>query len=246
MKFEDYSRTFLHFHTAEIPPLLRRHISSGRQGLLDLGAGDGNLLVSLKMSGLLDSFGKVVAVELSEERCERLRRYTNFPVIRADATNLAEFAPSSFDFVLCTQVIEHVDEKKLLNEISRVLKPGGTAYIASIIKKKHGWWYYRTADGRWAIDPTHLREYASVGEYESVIKNGGFEIVETVTAPLRLSVIEFLLRRIVVPVFKPGDMHGFFIHHPAADWLRKNFNIHPPGYHVVETVAKKQTRPGLN
>ena len=238
MKFEDYSKTFLHFHTTEIPPVLGRHIG-GKLGLVDLGAGDGNLLVSLRIAGLLDSFDKVVAVDLSEQRCERLRQYTDFTVICGDATKVKELPDASFDFLLCTQVIEHVDEQALLSEIARLLVPGGVAYIASVIKKKYGWWYYRTADGKWALDPTHLREYASVEQYESVIKSGGFTVIETVTTPLKLSVIEFVLRRLIVPVFKLKDIHSLFIKYPAADWIRRHFNIGPPGYHIVETIAKK-------
>jgi len=239
MKFEDYSRTFLHFHTTEIPPILRRHLSIDQSALLDLGAGDGNLLVSLQAAGLLDSFDKLVAVDISEQRCDRLREYTEFSVICADATNVSELESSSFDLVLCTQVIEHVDEQSLLREISRLLKPGGIAYIASIIRKKYGWWYYRTADGRWALDPTHLREYESADQYEGVIRSGGFEILETVTTSFKLSIIEFVLRRVIIPVFQPRNIHSIFIKHPFADWIRQNFNIHPPGYHVVETIAKR-------
>jgi 2-polyprenyl-3-methyl-5-hydroxy-6-metoxy-1,4-benzoquinol methylase len=237
MKFEDYSRTFLHFHTAEIPPVLRRHLSSGQHSLVDMGAGDGSLLVSLKAAGLLDGFDKVVAVDISEERCKRLRQYTDFSVICGDATSVPALASSSFDLVLCTQVIEHVDEQALLKEITRLLKPGGIAYIASLIKAKYGWWYYRTADGHWAIDPTHLREYASREQYEAVMRRGEFAILETAVTPLRLSIIEFLLRRIIVPLFKPDNIHSFFMKHPVADWVRKNVNIRPPGYSIVETIV---------
>ena len=238
MEFEDYSKTFLHFHTMEIPPVLARHIA-GKTGLLDLGAGDGNLLVSLRAKGLLDGFEKVVAVDLSEQRCERLRQYTDFTVICGNATSIPELLDGSFDFVLCTQVIEHVDEQALLREIFRLLRPGGVAYIASVIKHPYGWWYYKNAEGKWSLDPTHLREYASVEQYEGVIKSGGFSIVETVAAPLKLSIIEFLLRRVVAPLVTLKDIHSFFVKYPAADWVRRNFNIRPPGYDIVETIAKK-------
>ena len=239
MQFANYSKTFLHFHTTDIPAVLRDHLT-GSIALLDLGAGDGNLLVSLKAAGMLDSFAKVVAVDISEHRCARLRQYTDFEVICADATNVEQLASGSFDFILCTQVIEHVDEAALLSEIDRLLTPNGIAYIASVIKHKNGWWYYRTAEGKWAIDPTHLREYESVEHYESVIRRGGFSIIKTITSRLELSVIEFLLRRVIVPLFRPKNIHGFFIAYPLADWVRRQFTIRPPGYDIVETIAQKQ------
>ncbi len=243
MKFEDYSHTFLHFHTMEIPDILKKHMLAtkglGELGVCDLGAGDGNLLISLHQAGLLSNYKKVVAVELSDERCARLREYTDFTVICGDATRVNELPDQSFDLILCSQVIEHVDEQALLSEISRLLKPGGVAYIASVIREKNGWWYYRTADGKWALDPTHLREYESVTQYEGVLKSGGFHIIETVKTRLDLSIIEFVLRRIIVPLFNPKHIHSFFRNYPLADWVRRKFNIHPPGYFIVETVAKK-------
>lgn len=42
------------------------------------------------------------------------------------------FDDNSFDSVLCTEVLEHaIDEKKLMSEIIRVLKPGGYAFVTA-------------------------------------------------------------------------------------------------------------------
>ena len=144
------------------------------------------------------------------------------------------------DYVTNTQVIEHVpDEHKLLGEIRRMLRPGGTLYIASVVKKWYGWFYYRTAEGKWALDPTHLREYESLEQFEALIRSGGFQIIESKITPLQLSLMEFLVRRLVFPVFKPTDINGLFSRHRFLDFLRRNLNIHPPGYYIVEVVATK-------
>ena len=51
------------------------------------------------------------------------------PDFNFDGINIP-FKDNTFDFVLCTEVIEHaVDPEKLINDISRVLKPSGYAYI---------------------------------------------------------------------------------------------------------------------
>jgi 2-polyprenyl-3-methyl-5-hydroxy-6-metoxy-1,4-benzoquinol methylase len=239
MDFEQYSRTFLHFHTEEIPELIKENIREKEVDLVDLGAGDGALLVALKMGGYLRKAKKVVAVDLSKERCERLRNYTDFQVVCSDVTAIPELENYSFDFIVCTQVIEHVDQEKLLQEIKRILRPEGTLYIASLVKKSYGWWYYKTAAGKWAMDPTHLREYASKEEFENVLKVAGFTIEKTILSPLKLSVLEFIIRRVIVPIFKPKNINSFFVKHSVMDFFRRKINVHPLGYFIIETIAKK-------
>ncbi|WP_026914371.1 class I SAM-dependent methyltransferase [Christiangramia portivictoriae] len=49
--------------------------------------------------------------------------------VKADICHLP-FANSSFDFILCNHVLEHIpDDAKAMNELYRVLKPGGTAIL---------------------------------------------------------------------------------------------------------------------
>jgi SAM-dependent methyltransferase len=48
--------------------------------------------------------------------------------IQADIEQL-QFEDQSFDVVLCSHVLEHVDDSKALHELFRVLKPGGTALL---------------------------------------------------------------------------------------------------------------------
>lgn len=49
--------------------------------------------------------------------------------VRADATDLP-FQDASFDWIISNHVLEHIEkEEQCLLEISRVLKPGGTAFL---------------------------------------------------------------------------------------------------------------------
>jgi len=237
MNFNDYSETFLHFHTDDVPELIKKYLSKDMESLVDLGAGDGALLIGMKTMGLIDNFKTICAVDLSEKRCERLSQIDGLDVFCGDVTSVPELDDDKYDFVVCTQVIEHVDQYKLLDEIKRILKPDGKLYIASLIKKRYGFWYYKTKEGKWGMDPTHLREYASKEEFEGVLTTGGFSVIETNTYSLKLSVLEFLTRRVVVPIFKPKNPNSFFVKNKFFDFLRRNINIHPPGYLIIETVA---------
>ena len=240
MKFENYSKSFLHFYTESIPDLVLKHIPKAEFALADLGAGDGALLAGLQLGGYLEKASNVVAVDISKERCDRLSRISDFEVLCSDVTNMPTLKSKAYDFIVCTQVIEHVDEDSLLNEIKRLLADDGKLYIASLIRKKHGWWYYRTKNGKWGLDPTHLREYASQKEFESVLKKAGFNVVDVSVTSLGLSVMEFLIRRVIVPVFKAKDINDFFLRHRFMNFLRKKMTIHPPGYYIIEAVVLKR------
>jgi SAM-dependent methyltransferase len=60
-----------------------------------------------------------------------------FNVIRGDIYSLS-FDDNSFDLVVCSDVLEHVDDVNALSEISRVLQPGGT-FLFSVPANQHLW-----------------------------------------------------------------------------------------------------------
>lgn len=253
MKFEDYSRNFLFFHDEAIPKLLEKYLPSQEYSLADLGAGDGVLLAALQHSGHLEKAKSIVAVDLSEDRCDRLRQCTDVTVICSDVTDIPKLESTQFDFVISTQVIEHVDESRFLHEIERLLKDNGKVYIASLVSEygsdknymlkygwRYGWRFYKNSDGRCLVDPTHLREYESREHFVSVIEKAGFQVVESQLSPLKLSILEFLMRRVIVPIFKPKDPNRFFLKSEVLDYLRKNIKLQPPGYYLVEAIAVKK------
>jgi ubiquinone/menaquinone biosynthesis C-methylase UbiE len=63
---------------------------------------------------------RVVAVDISRRGSESTDAF-----VRGSAVAIP-FADSSFDFVLCSEVLEHVpDPRRAIGEIARVLRPGG-------------------------------------------------------------------------------------------------------------------------
>lgn len=240
MEFENYSKSFLHFYSNEVPALLKKYWDKNAfNNIADLGAGDGALLFGLKSNEMIGEDSVITAVDISPDRCERLKSIPWISAHCSDVTNLHFVDTGSVDCVICTQVIEHVSEHDLLKEIMRVLKPGGTLYIASLVRSKYSWWYYKTLEGKWGLDPTHLREYVSEDQFKEVISKGGFDLQETCLTKLRLSVLEFLIRRLLVPIFKIKDPNEIFVKSRILDYVRRKFNIRPPGYFIVETLGIK-------
>jgi SAM-dependent methyltransferase len=142
--------------------------------ILDLGSGVGNFVVACRNRGLR-AFG------VEPDRIGQSSRLTSLQIARKrlNESSLAAavgeqlpFRDSTFDLVVLDQVIEHVaDQKLVISEAWRVLKPSGTMYIACpnylrfhephykiwffpLLPKTLGAWYLRLR-GR---DPVLLRQ----------------------------------------------------------------------------------------
>lgn len=106
---------------------------SPHSDVLDVGCGDGALSI-----GLAAVARHVTAVDAAPDEFAAAQEHAasheikNVEFVRADATAL-QFADDSFDACLCHSVLEAVDDPlAVLEEISRVLKPGGVLGAASV------------------------------------------------------------------------------------------------------------------
>lgn len=95
-------------------------------GVLDVGTGTG---ANLRMLQGLDA-RNVIGLDSNELAISYCQSKNLGQVRRGDICAIP-FADQSFDFVLATDVIEHVDDDAVaLKEVTRVLKPGGRALVA--------------------------------------------------------------------------------------------------------------------
>jgi len=113
--------------------------------LLEVGCGEGR-----GVEVLLDQVDSYLGIDKIQEVIDRLRN--KFPQAifqQAFIPPFAEIASKTYDTVVSFQVIEHIQNDKLfLEEIYRVLKPGGKAII-STPNIKH----------TLSRNPWHIREY---------------------------------------------------------------------------------------
>ena len=97
--------------------------------LLDVGTSTGII-----DNYLADYFSSVVGLDIDEQAIEYARRTHQKPNLAfnlGDALNI-NFPSDSFDVVICSQVYEHVpDPRRMMDEIFRVLSPGGVCYFAA-------------------------------------------------------------------------------------------------------------------
>jgi 2-polyprenyl-3-methyl-5-hydroxy-6-metoxy-1,4-benzoquinol methylase len=234
-----YTREHRHFYTDTLQPLLLETAADKQGGVVaELGAGDGSILWALEERGLL---GEVAyAVDLSAERVARAEQVS--PKIRgvvADATRVEELSDGAVDGVLVSQVIEHLeDDRALAPEIARLLKPGGWWYVGTVVRGSRAWWIYRV-DGKWLVDPTHVREYRSEGELLAALAHPELRVGRVRTTPLRFPIVDLALRAAAAARIVARDsLSAAYVRRP---WLldARRVRIRVPGYRLLEVCGSK-------
>lgn len=233
---EEYSRLLPQYYGIVIPKTLKKYLDTASfTSLLDCGCGDGALLHALKQNNYFKN-RRVSAIDLSQNRINLVKKID--PKIHAyvdSAETLNSIKSNSIDFFMTTHVIEHVDDKKMLKAIDRVVKKGGTIYIATIFKKWWGWYYYRK-DGKWVMDITHLREYMEDKELIGLIDKKRFEIREIQKTQLSFPIIDFVIRRLFIKnLIKNRE---FFAKNRPLNLMRK-VRLPVPGYYNWEIILRK-------
>jgi ubiquinone/menaquinone biosynthesis C-methylase UbiE len=90
--------------------------------VLELGCGTGYFTREL-----VDSGAEIKAIDISPELLEEARKEITAPNVefRVDNAYQMSFPGASFDHVIGSSVLHHLDIRKALSEMYRVLKPGG-------------------------------------------------------------------------------------------------------------------------
>lgn len=109
------------------------NIHGGR--VLDIGCGSGQFIGMLMQS--LGSFESITGVDVDDVVLEEARSKFSaetFNFIEASSQSLP-FEAASFDFVSISKALHHVeDDRQTLDEMKRVLKPGGYFLISEMIR----------------------------------------------------------------------------------------------------------------
>lgn len=195
MNIEKYARIAPQYYTGEIPkPLSQLLEANNFANILDCGCGDGSLLFALLKTGLLKK-SRVFAIDLSKSRIALIKKISpKFHASVDSAETLTTVGSESIDLLITTQVIEHVNDRKMAKTMKRVLKKGGVIYLSTVYKRWYGWFFYKNDIG-WVIDPTHLREYSQDSQLLKILDKD-FYIVRNDKTLQWFPVIDFVVKRI--------------------------------------------------
>lgn len=143
----------------------------GEGRILDIGAGSGSFLASMKALGW-DSYG----VDISPKAVERARAL-GVKVFQGEVSD-ASFPQRFFDVITLRAVLEHVHHPvETLREVYRILKDQGIVYVVVPNIASLNFWLF----GRFWFGlevPRHLYAY-SPSVMKCLAKKAGFEVLST-------------------------------------------------------------------
>ncbi|MBK8102893.1 MAG: class I SAM-dependent methyltransferase [Cellvibrionales bacterium] len=131
--------------------------------VLDLGCGEGRHVINAYVEANVHAIGVDLGfndLSTATERAEPFLAAENtekyFHLACANALQLP-FADASFNQVICSEVLEHIpDYLSAINEIERVLKPGGVAAI-SVPRYVPEWICWALSDAYHSNEGGHIR-----------------------------------------------------------------------------------------
>lgn len=136
--------------------------------LVDIGIGDGKYLISITKKYKFDSVGLDISPEvisLYNKKISNMNIHSKGFLLKPSTKKLP-FKSKSVDLIICSHVLEHVpNDKILLKEIFRMLNPGGMVYFNVPINEEK------------LKIPNHIRKYSS-RKFTGLLKKSGFKILQ--------------------------------------------------------------------
>ncbi len=138
--------------------------------VLDAGCGEGFTLNKLKQNGIGK---KYEGIDYSEEAVKLGRKtYPDLDIKKGDIYNL-NYKDNSFDLVICTEVLEHLDDpQKALFDILRV----SSRYILLTVPNEPWFTFFNFT--QWGKDIGHINHWSSFSFQKFITKNSKVKIIK--------------------------------------------------------------------
>lgn len=162
----------------QIISLIEKFFSPNKK-LLDIGCGVGTVSFYAASIGLIvkgiDISSRAINLAYKSKRALELTR-VSFKI--ADVVDPSEYSENTYDYAICSEVIEHVvNDTQLLNNIFKALKANGLLIVSTplISAPLYKWGYL----DEFETEVGHLRRY-SRSKLTKMLKTNGFEIEEVI------------------------------------------------------------------
>jgi len=131
-EYDDFSRKYRLKDIKEYANVAAGHFTAGGS-VLEIATGPGYFCIELAKLGIFKIIGLDISHDLVEiARANARQAGVEVDFLQGNASSL-QFPDLSFDFIFCSWAIKNFKEPvKALNEMYRVLKPGGIALIIDL------------------------------------------------------------------------------------------------------------------
>lgn len=164
-----------------------RLVGPGPGEVLDVGMGPGRLLVELERRGW-DVSGVDASTEMVARARQRLPRAAE-RIVQGEIESLP-VSDASFDSVVATGVLEYAEIESAIQEIARVLRPGGTAVVSYpnrgayyVVWKTHVWYRsVRTAKRLLGLPRPRVSQgsdLVTISRLRALVAGVGLDVVAT-------------------------------------------------------------------
>ena len=150
--------------------------------ILDLGCGQGRHCFGAYMHADVDVFGfdmnhvDVLKAQINFEEFDESSSNKSCSFGVTDGRKLP-FNKNSFDYVICSEVLEHIiDFESVIEEIERVLKPGGI-FAASVPKYLPEWICWKLSKAYQEMPGGHVRIF-KYRHFKKSIEQKGFSFLK--------------------------------------------------------------------
>ena len=218
---------------------IRRYHGSGNGRLLEVGCGEGDFLVLAEADGW-----QVTGVEFSSPAGERARQRLKNGSVSCGELQQLGLAAEQFDLCVVSDVISNVrDPLEFLGEIHRVLKPGGTLFIATPSIDS---WSARFMKQKWMEFKAEHLTYFNRQTIQTALFKSGFHdvIVQPGWKVLNFDYIRKHFERYPVPVISPVLNFGTRVL-PKRVQLRRR-RVVASGIMVFSRKAELRPQPVLS
>lgn len=236
-----YADSHIHFAGRLFPnSLLKIFGARPIRRLLDMGCGDGAVLSDFQKNKNLRKTS-LYGIDIDKKRVERAIYNVPEAIIQQSSAELTPFKDSFFDFIFSWMVIEHVDnDQEMMNEIKRILSKKGKVFLATILKKPWGIYFYRNESG-FILDPTHKREYPSKEQLLELFYKSGLKVEGVWIQQNSYSFVDIILQILTkLKILKPSRSQLLMIsNNPFLTWMHHHIRLPVPGYFQLMVLASK-------